>query len=282
MNWADWLSFPGSIAVYGAGYVAETLWIALERCGLSDRVRCFVVTERKDGQSFKHGKQILSLQEYILSRPPEERIVIAAHHSIASEMEQKLKDLDLREHLLPPFYPGMAFTEAASQTVLPLRRILKMQEKKNNWITVRYAALKALKAGEQAEHSTGLQIYLKTQCLHAGRATVEARIRAMDQLLHSMQEKGFLQNCPVQMDTSFRIIDGLHRIACAALLDIPKIPCRLFEPNEIYDIFFPLDNCLPAAALAKAGLSLKEQQFLAEQKKELLLKPLEKELDDEE
>ena len=68
MNWADWLSFPGSIAVYGAGYVAETLWIALERCGLSDRVRCFVVTERKDGQSFKHGKQILSLQEYILSR----------------------------------------------------------------------------------------------------------------------------------------------------------------------------------------------------------------------
>jgi len=269
MNWMDCLDSAGSIAVYGAGYVAETLWITLEEKGRSGLIRCFVVTQRGEGQTAKHGRPVLSLEEYMSSRPSDERIVIAAHHSIAGQMEETLKSRGLRAFILPPFRPGMAFGEPLCEKDLSVRRILKEQAAENHWITVRYAALKALRAGEKPEESMGLRIYRKTQSLHAGPATVEARIRAMEQLLCSMEEKGFLENCPVQMDQACRIIDGLHRTACAALLGIETIPCLLYQTKDIYDILFPAGNRLPHEALIKAGLDRKEQDFLSEQREEL-------------
>ena len=92
----------------------------------------------------------------------------------------------------------------------------------------------------------------------------------MEILAKSMAEEGFRQDSPVSVDKAGRIIDGLHRIACAAYLQIESVPVVVYPASPVYDRLLTDRNRLPEYVLKMAGFSDEAMTLLRQAQNELL------------
>ena len=66
--------------IFGTGFVSEMFWYALERHGLTGRVRGFLVSSGKKGTVF-HGLPVQTLDDEVIS--PGETVCLAVHEALA-------------------------------------------------------------------------------------------------------------------------------------------------------------------------------------------------------
>ena len=250
-------------AIFGAGFVAERFYRALCRHGLQGQIRrCFV--SRDSGGTF-HGIAIQGLDE--IEDCCDLVCCVAVHDALRGDVERALEG-KFREVLwvYPHLWELIFGAPLRTQAVLPLKNILAEQRPEDAWIALRYALAESW---ESCEASPAEEIYRKAQRMFSGRETVEKRISRLSELHRSMRDVGFDERCPILIDGEYRIIDGLHRLALAALLGIEQIPCTVYEAKPWYDAFLGEENRLTDAVQERC-MSGDERTFLAEAKRRML------------
>ena len=254
-------------AVFGTGFVAEMFWQALKLHGMEDRVSFSVITHTESGSCF-HGKPVYSLRE---TQIPENMLLCVAVHESAKEGLQE--PLDLYEAQTVWVYPHLF--ELLYGKPIGLKRdysladLLVCQKPEEYWLAVRYAAVRDY-LNEAVNYPGTKTLYLRALSLHCGEKTALRRASRMEELAQSMAEEGFRKECPVRIDESGQIIDGLHRIACAAFLRIETLPALIYPQSQIFETILGEKNRLPIDLLHEAAFSAEDIQYLKKAQGELL------------
>ena len=123
--------------VFGTGFVAEMFWYALERHGLTDHVRGFLVSSGKAGAVF-HGLpvQIITEGEIILG----ETVCLAIHEALAGEIRPLLAVRTDRVYSVYPYLTELCYGKSIATEEWALQKLLEQQNPTYFWLTVRYAA----------------------------------------------------------------------------------------------------------------------------------------------
>ena len=242
-----------SIAVFGTGYAAGVFFLAMEEAGLAPRVSVFVETRPKPGKTFR-GCPVVSVSEYEKNRE-DSLLCIAVHGSILSEVETELSRYGLEGIWIYPQLFDLLYGAPVEEKKIPVREILARQNPEHYWIAVR--ALAAETAG-----SSGGEVYLKALSLFSSPETSGRRLDYFHDLMENVRQNGLDDSQPVLLDEDGRIIDGLHRIALAALWEIPEISCRIYRRSPLYERILDERNFLTEEALRGAGLTEKERETL--------------------
>ena len=250
----------GKIAVFGTGYVAGLLWHALEKHDLTDRVCCFAVSEPSENQY--RGLPVITGEE--LAEYPELTVLLAVHKGVASELKTQLGD---RAVWVYPYLHEMIFGESLQDNIrIPCKTLLKKQDRHNNWITFRYLAAKEYMEDRQGPAA---DIYVKCMSAHCGKLTALRRYEMMKALADDIRANGWDDSYPVLIDENGRVIDGLHRIACACAAGIQTITCNVFAASDDFDVIFRDTNRLPEQVLGGLDLTEEETRMLEDAKTEL-------------
>ena len=262
--------------LFGTGFVAEKIVHTLAEQGLEDCIRGFVVSKAIT-TSFK-GKPVWSLVQYsemianrqneeILGEPP--LLCLAVHESLRATVEQSLSRARLEFVWIYPNYLELAWGHGTPFTVdIPVQTILRRQDPDQAWISVRYAALKECLSGKWDGPASAL--YVKAASLFSKPETARQRLVYATEVARGMIDRGYDRNRPILIDSRYRIIDGLHRLACSVLAGCRTVPCLVVKAEERFQEYFPEENRLTEAAQTKAGLTLEEKDLLERARQELL------------
>lgn len=251
--------------VFGTGFVAEMFYQALIQHGLADRVRAYTVTEARAGQRF-HGIPVLSFRETAF--PGDTLLCVAVHESALAGIEAALEIASAEVVDIYSNLYDMLYGNPIMSTSLPLAAILQSQDPDEYWLALRFAAIRDYLTRPDRYKRTK-DLYLRALSLHCKEETAVRRCGQMEKLADSMARGGFRENCPLRIDESFRIIDGLHRAACAAFLKIARIPVLIYPLSSNYDILLGEKNRLAGQTLLDAGFCADEIDFLRAAQKEL-------------
>lgn len=258
--------------LYGTGFVAKQFFKALSEKGLADSVRFCVVSGETEDPFF--GRPVYSLKQVVStlkdSETPGPLLCIAVHESARPELERALSVAGVERYTwIYPNYLELVWGPAVQNTVqIPPEDILKVQEEDQYWVTVRYGAMKEGLAG--IEDGPAAQLYLKAAKLISKEETAGRRLAAARDLAAAMKRKGFDKRYPILMDTRYRVIDGLHRLAAASLTGIAMVPCRIVAASERFACYLTENNRLTKAAQKRAGLSGEEMRLLKETRTTLM------------
>ena len=255
------------IAIFGTGFVAEMFYTALERKGLASRMRFAVVTSAPEKIRF-HGKPVLSIKEAKFSE--DMLLCVAVHESAMHGLKGILQEVSITcVWIYPNLFDLLYGQPLQSAQSLLLRKLLSRQNRDEYWLAVRYAAIRDYLKKADAYPITS-EMYRSALSLHCGYETAVLRNRQMEILAKSMAEEGFRQDSPVSVDKAGRIIDGLHRIACAAYLQIESVPVVIYPASPVYDRLLTDRNRLPEHVLKAAGFSDEAMTLLRQAQNELL------------
>ena len=252
--------------LYGTGFVARAFFQALSERGLEAGVRSCVVTGAPEGDFF--GRPVVSLAEYAAGRSGTAEgsplLCLAVHDSVRPELEESLRAAGVERYVwIYPNCQELLWGPVLQDTVrIAPADILKHQDPDQYWITVRYAALRERLAG--IGDGPAAEIYGKAAALFSRRETARARLDSACRLARSVAENGFDESCPIWMDSRYRVIDGLHRLAAALLAGTDAVPCRILAAGERFSRYLPEDNRLTPDAQRRAGLSPEEMTILKE------------------
>ena len=264
------------VVLFGTGFVAVKIVHTLAEQGLMDCIRGFVVSKAIT-TSFK-GKPVWSLAQYsemianrqneeILGEPP--LLCLAVHESLRATVEQTLSRAGLEFVWIYPNYLELAWGHGTPFVVdIPVQKILQRQEPDQAWISVRYAALKECLSGKWDGPASAL--YVKAASLFSKPETARQRLAYATGVARDMIVRDYDQNRPILIDSNYRIIDGLHRLACSVLAGCRTVPCLVVKTSERFQDYFPEENRLTEAAQTKAGLTLEEIDLLKRMRQELL------------
>jgi glycosyltransferase involved in cell wall biosynthesis len=262
--------------LFGTGFVADKIVHTLAEQGLEDCVCGFVVS-KPDTTSFK-GKPVWSLKQYsekVTSRqndkfsPELPLLCIAVHESLRATAEQSLSGAGLDFVWIYPNYLELAWDACTPFVVdIPVQTILRCQDSDQAWISVRYAALKECLSGKWDGPASAL--YVKAASLFSKPETARQRLAYATQVARGMTGRGYDRNRPILIDSRYRVIDGLHRLAGTVLAGCRTVPCLVVKADERFQEYFPEENRLTEAAQAKAGLTLEEKGLLEKTRQELL------------
>lgn len=262
--------------LFGTGFVAEKIVHTLAEQGLEDCIRGFVVS-KKVTTSFK-GKPVWSLAQYsemianrqneeILGKPP--LLCLAVHESLRATVEQSLSEAGLEFVWMYPNYLELAWGPGTPFVVdIPVQTILRRQDPDQAWISVRYAALKECLSGKWDGPASAL--YVKAASLFSKPETARQRLAYATEVARDLIDWGYDRNRPILIDSRYRIIDGLHRLACSVLAGCRTVPCLVIKASERFQDYFPEENRLTEAAQAKASLTSEENEILKRARWELL------------
>ena len=247
------------IVIFGAGFVAEMFYRALELHGAEGSLCFCAVTRAGSGQRF-HGRPVLSLSEADIRE--DMLVCLAVHESAEDSLRDTLRPYEAQTvrvypHLFELLYGAPVRYEAA----LPLAALLARQDREEYWLVVRYAAVRDYLAGGR-DYPRSRELYLRSLELHCGEKTALRRVSQMEALASSVAEEGFRSDRPVRIDEAGRVIDGLHRIACAACLRIETIPALVYPVSPVFDRIFEEKNRLPQRTLRAAGFGEEDMRFL--------------------
>ena len=264
------------VVLFGTGFVAVKIVHTLAEQGLMDCIRGFVVS--KDITTSFKGKPVWSLGQYsemianrqneeILGEPP--LLCLAVHESLRATVEQTLSEAGLEFVWIYPNYLELAWGPGTPFIVdIPVQKILQWQEPDQAWISVRYAALKECLSGKWDGPASVL--YVKAASLFSKPETARQRLVYATEVARGMIDRGYDRNRPILIDSRYRIIDGLHRLACSVLAGCRTVPCLVVKAEERFQEYFPEENRLTEAAQTKAGLTLEEKDLLERARQELL------------
>lgn len=251
----------GKAAIYGTGYVAGLFWHALEKYDLTDRICCFAVSQPVIGQY--HGLPVITGEE--LAANFDCPVLLAVHKSIATELAELLGD---RAIWVYPYLHEMIFGETLQENIrIPCKTLLQKQDKQNNWITFRYMAAKEYMEGH---HGSAEDIYIECMSAHCGMQTALKRFAMMQELADDIKTNGWNDHYPVLIDENGRVIDGLHRIACACAAGIQTITCNVVAASDDFEVVFDDTNRLPDYMLDRLGINEEQMHSLATAKTELI------------
>ena len=264
------------VVLFGTGFVAEKIVHTLAENGLENCIRGFVVS-KKITTNFKE-KPVWSVNQYsemvtpqkVKKQAPELPLLcIAVHESLRATVEQFLSGAGLDFEWIYPNYLELAWGACTPFVVdIPVQVILQRQEPDQAWIAVRYAALKECLSGKQDGPASAL--YVKAASLFSTPETARQRLAYAAEITKSILKGGYDRNRPILIDTRYRIIDGLHRLAGSALAGCKSVPCLVVEASNRFNEYFPEENRLTEAALEKAGLTEEEKEVLKMARQELL------------
>ena len=262
------------LILFGAGYVAG-LWLRiLRRDGLEDRLRCILVSAPKE-RSW-NGLPVMTPEELTASlskNGSEEELPllgIAVHEVLRKEILPRLEQSYPGPVVfLYPFLQASAFGGEIRWEWIPVARILQAQPRENRWITLRYGVLQADASGLPEQKQLAENIYLKMQSAFSSPETAARRLARFRDLAARSDAVDILQKEPILLQEDLQVIDGLHRLALAAFLGIPAIPCRIAAHSDLYDILFTGQNRGTPAARTAAGLTEAERRLLEEMKENL-------------
>lgn len=279
------------VVLFGTGFVAEKIVHTLAEQGLLDCVRGFVVSKAVT-TSFK-GKPVWLVDEYsefvtsqkdkkLLSELP--LLCIAVHESLRADIEDLLSHAGLDFEWIYPNYLELAWGTATPFVVdIPVQTILQRQEPDQAWISVRYVALKECLSGKWDESASALQerlvingngpasaLYVKAASLFSKPETARQRLAYAAEITKHVLKEGYDRSRPILIDNSYRIIDGLHRLAGSVLAGCKTAPCVVVEASNRFNEYFPEENRLTKAAQEKAGLTPEEKELLKRTRQELL------------
>lgn len=257
--------YSGPAYVFGTGYVAGVLNTALQKAGLTDRIAGYVRTAPENGTY--RGKPVLSLREY--KRLPQRLrgpLIAAVHEAVAETLLPAWEREGLTALPAAPYLPELLYGEPLERNIrLRTADILKRQPPGQYWIAVRFAALTAIKSGETA----GKTAYCRALGLFCSPETAAARLERFERLAADIEENGFDPERPILLDEDGRVIDGLHRIAAAALFGEEELHCRIFARSALYDRVLDARNFLTEEQLGSAGFTQEELRVLKEAQERL-------------
>ncbi len=257
------------LVIFGTGFVAEMFWNGLELHGLTNRVRFCVITCAVPGQKF-HGLPVYSVHEAVL--PENSLLCISVHESVLNEIREQNPEIVERGIWINTFLIDLLYGEPLRTEKLSVPKIVRHQDHTAYWITVRYAAVR-----EYLRHSANFELakdlYIRALSQHCSRKTAVRREKQLEMLADSMSAVGFAPEYPpIRVDNDLRIIDGLHRTACALYLDIPVIPAAVYARSDVYDRLLIGNNRLPEKVLLRAGFTEAEMDYLRGVRMEIIEK----------
>ena len=256
-----------NIALFGTGFVAEMFFEALTELGLSSKLCCCIVSSARERETF-HGRPVFTADSYSL--PEDTVLCVAVHESVAVELNDTLNNIsDKRVWIYPNLFELLYGEPVVPFKSVKLSDLLSKQNSEEYWLALRYAAIRDYLKREPNYWRTR-ELYIKLISFHCSYDTAVRRCRQMEKLADSMAEGGFWDNSPVAVNEHGKIIDGLHRIACAAYLYIDKIPAVVYPESEVYDRLLGKENRLPESLLVNAGVSFSDIQYLKDAMEEML------------
>lgn len=268
--------YTRGVVLFGTGFVAEKIVHTLTDQGLVDCICGFVVSKAV-ATSFK-GKPVWTIDQYsefvmsqkrknLLSALP--LLCIAVHESLRATVEQSLVRAGLDFVWIYPNYLELAWGPFSSFVVdIPIQTILQRQDPDQAWISIRYAAVQECLSGKC--NGSASTLYVKAASLFSKPETARQRLAYATEMAKDMAANGYDGNRPILIDSQYRIIDGLHRLAAAALTGNLTIPCYVVKERDSFAQFFPAENRLTGEVQKKAGFTAQEEKLLGEARQELL------------
>ena len=254
------------LAVFGTGFVAEMFYQALDLHGLTSGIHFFAISNAQEGQQF-HGKPVYSLEEAPFSENT--LLCLAVHGSAAKDLQKQMENCPGKRVWVYPNLYGLLYGDPIqTDKTLALAKLLSQQNQEEYWLAVRYAAIRDYLRRTDAYPQTR-ELYLRALSLHCGTETAVRRCGQMEELALSMKEEGFRRECHVLIDEAGRIIDGLHRVACAAYLQLESVPVVIYRSSPVYDRLLTERNRLPEYVLQDAGFSAEDMSFIRKARDEL-------------
>ncbi len=252
--------------VFGTGFTAEMFWYALEHHGLTDRVRGFLVSSGKNG-ALLHGLPVRTVADGEIASG--ETVCLAVHEALSKEIRPLLAGRTDRVFPVYPYLTELCYGAPVGTEKWPLRKLLERQDPSYYWLTVRYAA-----ARDRRFHRDTLplseELYVRAMAIHSSVSTAKTRLAFLNRLIDGMAADGWRDDRPIFAEKDGRIIDGLHRTACAACLGIERVTVTVYPDSPAYDQLLGGQNRLPERVLRENGFSSEEIEFLDLAKKELL------------
>ncbi|NEX01873.1 hypothetical protein SAMN04487829_1480 [Pseudobutyrivibrio sp. NOR37] len=192
--------------IYGAGYVADNFYKALENRDLLGKFEGFITT--KGSSEAKYGWSVRAIDECNLN---DELVCIAVHESITGEIETILKQSGIENYtwIYPNLYELLAGNKICTENV-PIKSVLSAN-KNNLMIAIRYAAIEQF-YGERAD---GYELYLAAMKLHCGIDTANKRLDSFKELIEIVEKKGYKEINPISLLENYELLDGVHRLAIA-------------------------------------------------------------------
>lgn len=247
------------LVVFGAGFVAEMFCTALEMHGLEDRLQACIVSRALPGQCF-HGRPVCSLNEVRL--PESALLCVAVHDSAGAGLQEALNPYEAQTvWIYPHLFELLYGRPLRFERSLPLSELLSRQNREEYWLAVRYAALREVLENGECNPET-LTLYQRAMSLHCGEDTARKRAILMGELARSMREVGFREDCPIRIDEAGHILDGLHRVACAACLRLEAVPALVYPESQVFDRVLGERNRLPERVLRGTGFSSAELELI--------------------
>ncbi|MBQ1321986.1 MAG: ParB N-terminal domain-containing protein [Solobacterium sp.] len=243
MNTEDFLALVrnNKTLIFGAGYVADTLWEALQIHHAADRVTCFMVSRGGD-LTEKHSLPVRLIQDV---RPDGCPVLIAVHEAARREVMDLLDKAGFHERVFVyPLLHELIYGRPVAEKKIRLKDLLAKQNPDHYWLAARLCGV----LGQR-------DLYCRAMAVHSSMRTAEKRYDELQKLNASMSARGYDRKYPILIDTDFRIIDGLHRTVLAACCGMTEIPARIVKSSPSYDRLLDDTNFLPGSRLAEFGLS---------------------------
>lgn len=245
-------------SVFGTGFVFEMFYQGLIAHGLENQIDHFYVSREISSETF-HGIPVSSLSSYDHTSP----LLIAVHPANLTGFQE----LEERSVNIYPFLMEFLYGSPVSRMCLiQVSDILAKQPEDEHWIAARYAGID----GIMKDDAYLMELYIRCISLHSSEATARNRLISLRSLCESIHMHGFDNSgSPVSIDESYRIIDGLHRIAAAAYFRGNSLYCDIYKKGELFDKILTDRNKLPRETLLASGFELKDIEILEGYKKKL-------------
>ena len=259
--------------IYGAGFVGDMFFRALEAHGLSDRIVAVVVTEAPASLKRFHGIPVESAAAWALRdemEPAQKEaplICLCVHEAAVTDVRRHAGEIGLDDAIwVYPLLHELLFGKPLQHDVsVPIASLLAAQPSDWHWISARAAALAEL----DGRSNCGRSAYVKCMQLHCGEATARERLALLEELSNGFSQDGYKTSHPILVDEDLQVIDGLHRLALAAVRGLETVPCNIVAKSPLYGELFGPDNVLDTCTLDRTGLTADERALIDELQDEL-------------
>lgn len=221
------------IAIYGAGYVAETFYKALQIQNLENRVKYFIETETTKTNRTIQGVPIITIENIDIIK--EMFICIAVHDAVKDEIESILLDWNITNYIwIRPYLMELALGKMIERhKKIGTFELVKQEPYDDYALAVRYLAIE----NYYKKNAIGYDIYVKVfskLCYDAG--TPRKRLRNFISLIEDWDKNGYRQEKDISIDEKYRRIDGSHRMSLACYHKTKYLYYNLYPYSGCYDV----------------------------------------------
>ena len=254
------------IVVYGAGYVAERFYMALQQRNLQNKIKCFVVTNNnKSSTKFmeKPVEQLDNLEEKDIY------ICIAVHEAMKYAIEKNLQQHNRSNYIwIAPYIDELLFGKPiAYHKNVKTIDILRSQNVDHIALAVRYLVIESFYDGTDA----GDGIYLKmVQYMYVNKETAKCRLDNFKKLINNWNEVGYQEDKEIKIDERGQIIDGKHRFSLACYHKKEFIYCTIFPYTSDYGKYVKYKDMLNIKEMKEIGYTQYEVDMIMSAQEKLM------------